>query len=121
MQRRQALWLPAVLAGCALPTEPPVRLPDPVVKNGLGIRVGGLLRRGTRIVGVAGVAKNMAGKDFRLVSLYFDMLYGDGLKVAEAVANTSGLAVGQTWAFEAMILTPGRPFDYIGSPRVTVL
>lgn len=121
--RRTMLVLTASLAGCAGPEmRPQIALPKPVNKDGLAVIVGGLLYRGGRVAGITGVAKNTAGRDFKLISLYFDLLTRDGLKVAEAVANTGGLSAGQSWAYEALVIsaTP-RPFDAIGSPRVTVL
>lgn len=121
--RRGVLVLAVGIVGCATPeTRPQIGLPKPATKDGLAVTVAGLLYRGSRVSGIAGVAKNTTARDFKLVSLYFDLLFGDGLKVAEAVANTSGLAAGQSWAFEALVISTGnRPFDYIGAPRVTVL
>jgi hypothetical protein len=114
--------LPAALLGCQTPaTAPPpqITLPDPTVQGGLVVRVQGLLWRGRQVAGVRGVVENTTGRSYRAVSLSFDVLTREGVKVADAIANTAGLGPEQKWAFEALILaaTP-RDFSAIGAARI---
>lgn len=124
MKRRLLLVSPLAFAGCAQPvlSPPKVDLPPTFTKDGLMVKVDGLLFQRYDVAGVRGIAKNVSGRDFKLVNLSFDVLNAEGLKVADAFANTAGLGAGQTWAFDALIVTARpRPFTAISLPRVTVM
>lgn len=51
---------------------------------------------------IRGNAVNESGNDYDYVQIDFDVLDGSGAKVADALANTSGLNAGQSWRYEAL-------------------
>lgn len=54
---------------------------------------------------IRGTATNVSGQDYDYVQLEFEVLDVSDAKVADGLANTSGLDDGQRWRFEA--LAPG--------------
>jgi len=51
---------------------------------------------------IRGDAVNKSGNDYEYVEITFDVSDGSGAKVADALANTSGLNAGQSWRYEAV-------------------
>ncbi|WP_424016701.1 FxLYD domain-containing protein [Halorientalis pallida] len=54
---------------------------------------------------IRGIAKNFGDTDYEYVQLSFDVYNENETKIGDGLANTSGLASGQRWQFEA--LAPG--------------
>lgn len=54
---------------------------------------------------IRGAAENFSETDYDYVQLSFAVYDGTDAKIADGLANTSGLPAGQTWRFEA--LAPG--------------
>lgn len=51
---------------------------------------------------IVGEATNESGDDYSYVQISFSLYDSTNTKVGDALANTNGLAAGQTWQFEAM-------------------
>lgn len=119
-----AFSLAAVGTACApiaQYAQPKIKLPEPSTHDGLLVRVDGLLFLGYGVAGVRGVVENTTWNTFRSVSLNFDLLNAEGIKVGYAMAATNGLAHIQKWAFQAMILAPSAvQFSEVSKPRVQV-
>jgi hypothetical protein len=54
---------------------------------------------------IRGRARNESGRDYSYVQLEFSVLDNSRAKIADALANTSGLDAGQTWRFEAVAVS----------------
>jgi len=81
--------------------------------------VEGFYQTGTTVVGLPGIAENRAGRDLSSCFLYFDVVDLQGVKVADAVASTLDLAIGQKWRFQAVFTSPFRTsFQAIKPGRV---
>ncbi len=50
---------------------------------------------------ITGTLTNLSDEDFSYVQLTYDIYDASGVKIGDAYANTSGLAAGATWRFEA--------------------
>lgn len=123
IKRRQFRWLTAgsLLAACA-PPRPQIELPPPFDRNGVHVAVEGFFQAGTTIVGLQGTAENTTSKDLSSCFLYFDVVDGQGTKVADALASTLSLAAGQKWRFQATFTAPFRTtFQAIRPGRVQCL
>jgi hypothetical protein len=51
---------------------------------------------------ITGEVVNASDTDYDYVQLSFDLLAEDDTKIADALANTSGLQAGQRWRYEAL-------------------
>ncbi len=51
---------------------------------------------------IRGTARNESGGSYEYVQLTWSVLDSSGVKVADALANTSGLEEGQSWRYEAL-------------------
>ncbi|WP_092694163.1 FxLYD domain-containing protein [Halorientalis regularis] len=51
---------------------------------------------------IRGTARNESGDDYNYVQVTFSVLDSSGAKIADALANTSGLEAGQSWRYEAL-------------------
>jgi len=95
---------------CASP-QSQVSLPAPYTVRGVSVTVDGLWKNGDGdVVGITGIATYAAsdGRDLTVCMLTFNALDASGVKVADLIASTTGLKVGQKWRFQAMFVTPVR-------------
>lgn len=51
---------------------------------------------------IRGTAENFSETDYNYVQLTFEIYDSSGAKIADGLANTSGLSSGQRWRFEAL-------------------
>lgn len=51
---------------------------------------------------VRGTARNESGQDYSYVQVSWTIFDSSGAKIADALANTSGLSAGQRWRYEAV-------------------
>lgn len=51
---------------------------------------------------IRGTARNESGQDYEYVQVSWSILDSSGAKIADALANTSGLSEGQSWRYEAL-------------------
>lgn len=51
---------------------------------------------------IRGTARNESGQDYSYVQVTWAVVDSSGAKIADALANTSGLAAGQRWRYEAV-------------------
>lgn len=51
---------------------------------------------------IRGTVRNESGNDYEYVQIMWSVLDGSGTKIADALANTSGLKAGQSWRYEAL-------------------
>jgi hypothetical protein len=51
---------------------------------------------------IRGTARNESGQDYEYVQISWAILDSSGAKIADALANTSGLSDGQSWRYEAL-------------------
>lgn len=51
---------------------------------------------------IRGIAKNFSESDYGYVQLSFDVYDDTDAKIADGLANTSGLDSGRRWRFEAL-------------------
>jgi hypothetical protein len=65
---------------------------------------------------ITGIAQNTTSKDLNYVQIVIP-LYKADVKVADALANVSGIDAGGKWAFKAIVIT--QDFDKCGAPKVT--
>jgi hypothetical protein len=109
------VWLAVVLltvSGCEavpLPSvhEPVVDLPPAYTDHGVTITVDGLWKNDYgQVLGISGTAKNVGAVDLLTCMVHLDIVDGGGVKVSDAVASTQGLARGQTWRFQATLMSP---------------
>jgi len=54
--------------------------------------------------GVRGEAENVSGEELSYVEISAFLLDGDGVQVGETLDNTTDLAAGRVWAFDAVLL-----------------
>ncbi len=96
------------MAGCAVqPLQPKISLPTPYTQGVLSITVDGLYRDGNgTVIGVSGIATNVAGQDLTSCTITFDVLDATGAKVSSAIAVTNGLKAAQNWRFQATFMNP---------------
>jgi len=86
------------------------------------VTVDGFYRTGISIVGITGVAENTTDRDLKMCAVYFDVLDKEGVKVADALASSQGLAARQKWRFQAVFTNPfSTQFELIKTARVMVL
>ena len=122
--RLALLSLVAFVAACTASAPPYIDLPAPYKSRGIQVELKGVVRTGTRMLGVHGTATNASGKDLSYVSIAFTGLDSVGRRVGDATARRDTLfRAGERWTFKALFLTKsaGTGLDLVIPARITTV
>jgi multisubunit Na+/H+ antiporter MnhB subunit len=61
---------------------------------------------------IRGTVRNESGQDYEYVQVTWSVLDSSGAKIADALANTSGLSAGQSWRYEALAASADEVDSY---------